>query len=62
MMISSMANVSAVVQEQVGDPITPSVVLIKVMNKKVLLASSLLGLAPKPVVVGSVDENWGSTD
>lgn len=36
----------------IGDPITPSGILIKMMKNEVLLAS-LPGLSPKPVAVGA---------
>ena len=50
MTLSGMANVLAVIQGQIGVPITPLGILMRMMKKEVLLAS-LLGLALKPVVV-----------
>jgi len=68
MTLSGLANISAVVQGQIGYLITLSGYLIRMMKMEVLEAS-LPGLALKPVVVGGgiqpgdgklVDEDWRS--
>ena len=50
MTLSGLANILAVVQGQIGDPVMPSAYLVLMMKTKVLEAC-LPGLAPKPAVV-----------
>ena len=52
MTLSSAATILAVFQGQIGDQVTPSGYLIKMMKKEVLLAS-IPGLALNLVVVGA---------
>ena len=51
MTLSGTATILGVVQGQIGDPIMPLGFLIRMMQTEVL-AASLPGLDPKPVVVG----------